>query len=130
MATLLESLQLCKIEPEDIIYLVREMGKRREEGNEVDFYTQIGILADKYSDGSDKPAVIMERMQCLIALMDEDRMRGWTIECPNSEAIFTSGAVFRATAIAPLHGDDKRLWFEPDEFSAIALAETPEEGYA
>ena len=126
----IEAMSQVRVEPQEIIDLVSEMNKLHEDGVDVSLFSQIGILAEKYPHGSDKPFIIMERMQCLVALMEDDRMRGWTLDGIEPGCKLTSSAVFQATANSPLHGDDHRVWFEPDEFFAAALSVTPADGHA
>jgi hypothetical protein len=58
-----------KIDPEDILFLVEEMGRLHDEGCEPSWFTQIGILSELFPDHTDEPYCIMERMQCLIKVM-------------------------------------------------------------
>ena len=123
---IIEQTQSTEIEPDDITYLVEEMTKRREAGDEVNFFTQIGILADRYGAQSPKPFAITERMQCLIKLMEaDDRMRGWTMDGVDPGCKLTHVAVFKATARTPLHFVNEQFQFDRDEFFQIALFETP-----
>ena len=40
-----------QIKPEEIVYLVKEMTSRHDENGKADWYTQVGILADRYLPG-------------------------------------------------------------------------------
>jgi hypothetical protein len=117
-----------QIEPEEIVHLVNEVNRHAEEGREISFELQAFILFQKYGK-SDRPFVILERLQCLLAIMDDDRMRGWTIESKdNPRCLMTNEVVFNATARAPIHFVDDRVHFDRDEFFKIALAESPSQG--
>ena len=126
----LDDLLTLTIEPDEILYLVKEMTKRHDEGHEVSWSTQIGILADRYPRGNNRAFCIMERMQSLIEMMKDDRMRGWSMDGPDPKCNLTSEAVFSATALAPLHIHGHRVSFVADEFFEILLRETPHEGQA
>ena len=104
------------------------MGRLHDEGCETSWFTQIGILSELFPDHSDEPYCIMERMQCLIKLMGEDRMRGWTMKTIDPTCTLTNRAVFTATATVPIRGDDNNRWFDADEFFAVALMDTPSSG--
>src|ERR1035437_2083370 len=89
--------QQALIEPKEIVYLVTEMAKRHDEG--ADWYTQIAILADPYPMPSERPFAISERMECLLEMLKDERMRGWSMEVPHTpDCILTHEAVFGATA--------------------------------
>jgi hypothetical protein len=118
------------VDPEDIIFLVKEMTKLREEGRNVDWATSIFILRDLYESDADKMFCVSERMRCLSKLMKDPRMKGWTIEDPDPECIITNHAVFRAVAKCMLRFDEKRTWFDADEFFRIVLEECDAEGTA
>jgi hypothetical protein len=86
----------------DILFLVEEMGRLHDEGCETSWFTQIGILSELFPAHSDEPYCIMERMQCLIKLMGEDRMRGWTMKTIDRTCTLTNRAVFTATSTVPI----------------------------
>jgi len=119
-----------KIEPEEIIYLVKEMTRLRDEGHEPNWYTSIGILAERYRNERGKPFCITERMECLAEMMKDPRMRGWSLDGPQEGCMITSEAVFTATAKCTLQANEKQFWFDADEFFNIALMSTPSEGSA
>lgn len=52
-------------------------------------------------------------------------MKGWSMDTDDPTCALTHEAVFRATAKAPLHHRGQRLGFDPDEFFALVLNETP-----
>ncbi len=121
--------QQARIEPEEIVYLVTEMAKRHDEG--ADWYTQIAILADRYPMPSERPFAISERMECLLKMLKDERMRGWSMEVPdNHGCILTNEAVFRAAALVPLHIVGERFKFDAEEFFSIVLGEADAEGNA
>jgi hypothetical protein len=119
-----------QIEPEEIVYLVTEMAKSHDEHGEVDWYTQVGILADRYPRDSIRSFCIMERMQCLIRMTKDKRMKDWSMDTDDPKCDLTHGAVFRATAKAPLYVRRQRLRFDADEFFTLVLNEAPSEGNA
>src|SRR5271156_1291664 len=120
-----------QIDPADIILLVSQMAKLKDEGREPDWYSQIGILADRFPRGSQKPLVIMERVQALIPMLKDKRAKGWSFEGVEPGCTITHEAMFRAAALAPLHcRDGRKLKFEPDEFFKIALEQTESNGPA
>lgn len=118
------------IESEEIIHLVQEMAKLREEGQDTNWYTSIGILAERYKDDRDRAVCISERMMCLTNVMNDDRMRAWTRKPDGKEYVLTNQAAFIAAAKCPLRYKDEKLFFDPEEFFQIALAESPAEGEA
>jgi hypothetical protein len=120
----------ARIEPEEILHLVTEMTKQHDEGQEVNWCTQVGILADRYPRKSPKLFAITERMQCLIEVMKDPRMRGWTFEVADPNCLITNEAVFRATALAPLHLIKDRITFDPEEFFQLVLGESEPEARA
>jgi hypothetical protein len=118
-----------EIDPADILHLVSEMGRRRDEGGEPNFFTQIAILSDRFPHGSLKPFVIIERMQALIPMMKDNRAKGWRFEGTEKGCTTTHKAMFRATALAPLHcPNGKKMKFDREEFFKIALAGTDTTG--
>ena len=120
------------ISTEEITYLVQEMARlhQERESREVDFYTAVAILAERYGDDHDRCYCVMERMRCLRSLVGDERMKGWTIQGVENGCLLTNEVIFRATAKCPLRADAKRVWFDPDEFFNIALRETESEGSA
>lgn len=125
-----ESIQMVQVEPNEILFLVTEMARNHDEGNDTNWYTQVGILASLYPDKPERAIAIVERMQCLIGLFGDERMRGWTLASRDPNCIITNGAVFRATALAPIHLIGEKFVFDADEFFSLALCETDAEGNA
>jgi len=119
-----------KIQPEEIIYLVQEMAALHEDGREPDWDSSLMILVKRHPGQPGKAHCIWERMRCLSEMAKDARMRGWTMNGPEEGCMLTSEAVFRATALCPLHAGDEEVRFDPDEFFSIVLSETPEEGRA
>lgn len=118
-----------QIDPADIIHLVSQMAKLRDEGREPNWYSQIGILADRFPRGSQKPLAITERMKALIPMLKDKRARGWSFEGVEPGCTITHEAMFRAAALAPLHcPDGRKLKFKPNEFFKIALEQTESSG--
>jgi hypothetical protein len=128
----IRNVQVMQIETEEITYLVSEMARQHEESapGEVDLVTAVVILAERYRDDQHRPFCIMERMRCLIELVTDERMRGWTVQGIEEGCLLTNEAIFGATAKCPLKADANRIWFDPDEFFQMALSETPVEGRA
>ncbi len=123
-----------EIATEEVTYLVEEMARRHQEREpgEVDFYTAVAILAERYVGTRDhhRSFCLMERMRCLTDLLRDERMRGWTIEAIEEGCLLTNEAIFQAVAKCPLKANTKRVWFDADEFFSIALSETEAEGRA
>jgi hypothetical protein len=71
---------------------------------------------------------VSERMRCLAELMKDPRMRRWTIEDPDPACMITNHAVFHAVAKCSLQMDEKKVWFDADEFFRIVLEECEPEG--
>jgi len=118
------------IEPEEVFYLVQEMAKAHEVDGEASWYTQGGILADRYPKDHVRAFCITERMRCLIGMTKDKRMKGWSMDTDDPKCDLTHEAVFRATAKAPMRAKGQRLQFDPDEFFALVLTETDSEGNA
>lgn len=119
-----------QIKPEEIVYLVKEMASRHDANGKADWYTQVGILADRYPNDSLRSFCLMERMQCLIGMMKDSRMKGWSMDVDDPKCILTNDAVFRATALAPMYVNGQRLRFKADEFFDLVLNEASSEGNA
>jgi hypothetical protein len=110
------------IEPEEIYYLVQKMAEHRQEHGEANFFTSIGILAERYRDDPDRTFCISQRMSCLIPLMNDPRMRGWSFEdSKDSKCTVTNAAVFIAVAKCSFLKRDESLSFDPDQFFKIVL---------
>ena len=114
-----------EIDPADIMHLVSEMGRLRDEGGSPNWYSQIGVLADRFPRGSRKPMAIMERMQALIPMLKDKRARGWSFESIDPGCTMTHEAMFRGAALAPLYCPKGRAFkFKREEFFAIVLEQT------
>jgi len=118
------------IQPEEIIYLVQEMSKLHNEGVKTDWYSSVGILAERHKGDRSRAVCISQRMMCLAKVMEDDRMRAWTKKPEGKEYILTNQAAFIAAAKCPLRYENEELFFDPEEFFQIALAESPAEGEA
>ncbi len=126
-----ESSRVVKIEPSDIKYLVLELEKLRGSGVSKGFETQVSILLKRHGvNKSSKIFAIIERMRCLVDLMEDDRMRGWTLQGTVEGCTLTHEAVFAATATCRLIYRDEHFSFDPDEFFRVALRHTPGEAKA
>jgi hypothetical protein len=123
-----------KITPEEIISLVKEMTRRREEGENVGYETAVFILCQRYDrndqEQHDKAFVIMQRLDCLTKLTNanDNRMRGWTLEGKEEGCLFSNEAVFRATALCRIRRKDGHAYFDPDEFFDLVLMESEPDG--
>lgn len=128
----IRAVQDLKIAPEEIIYLVEEMAHRHEEkqAGEVDWYTAMAITGEKYKDDHQRCFCIMERMRCFLPMLEDARMRGWTMRGREEGCLFTNEAIFRAVARCPLKADSRRMWFDNDEFFGVALSEAESQGTA
>lgn len=126
----IRTIQNLSIEPEEILYLVQEMTRRRETSNEVDWYTSLAILFDRYPCDGDRTFCINQRMECLLPMMADARMRGWSMDAVEPGCVLTNESVFRAVAKCPLHAGEDRLWFDPDEFFRLVLEESQPQGRA
>jgi hypothetical protein len=130
----IKELQKMEITAEEIIYLVDEMARKHQERErgEVDFYTAIAILAERYRNTQDhhRSFCVIERMRCLTDLLGDERMRGWTTQGIEEGCLLTNEAIFQAVAKCPLKANANRVWFEADEFFNIALGEMEPEGRA
>lgn len=118
------------VDPEGIVFRVREMTTQGEEGHGVDWTTSLFVLRDLYENDANRIFCISERIRCLKELMKHPRMRGWTIEDPHPAYVITNGAVFHAIAKCPLQMNENRIWFDADEFFRIVLEECEPEGKA
>ena len=128
----IKAIQAMQIKDEEIFYLVEEMGRLHQElePGEVDWYSAMAIMAEKSPDDHERIFCIMERMQCLMSLLKDERMRGWTMKGIEEGSLFTNEAIFRAVARCPLQADKQRMWFNPEEFFKLALRETDSKGRA
>jgi len=114
-----------KIDPQDVVDLFRELSARKEAGLDIDdgFTEMAFILMPRYAKEPDRIFCIVERALCLKAMMDDERWRGWTIQAREPDFIWADPSLFAATAKCPLHYENDRFHFNPDEFFAIALIE-------
>ena len=118
------------ITPEEIFYVVEVLARQHRERDDVDFYTMIGVLAERYQQDSRRSFCVMQRMRCTVELVQDKRMKGWTIQGIEDGCLLTNEAIFRAAAKCPMRATAKRIWFDPDEFFSIALSETEAVGRA
>jgi hypothetical protein len=116
-----------KITTAEILDLVKEMTRLRENGEKPDWYTAVAILSNRYEKQTGKVFCITERMQCFAELSNDERMRGWSIEAVEKDCILTNEAVFTAVALCPLKDDGNRVYFDPDDFFDIVLRESESE---
>jgi hypothetical protein len=133
----LNDINNTRIQPEEITYLVTEMGRLRHSGEKPDFAWATFLLFRRYKEMPDpdqlratKTFCIMERMQCLSHLATDERMRGWTADCPGEEWVLANEAIFHAAALCPVKEKNGRAYFDADEFFALVLKESPAEGNA
>jgi hypothetical protein len=126
----IKNVQSIEVRPSEIFDLVGEMAALHDEGGNPDWYTAAAITAGNFHSNPDKVISIMERMGCLIALMKDPRMRGWTIARIEEGCVFTHQSVFAATAKCTLQINEERIFFDPEEFFRIALIERDAEGQA
>ena len=112
-----------EINPQEIIDLVEEMTKKRNDGIETNWYTTVGLLADRYHDEYDRAFCIHERMQCLNNMMEDARMSAWTTRTNDLSFLYVNAAAFIAAAKCPLRFRDE-LYFDPEEFFRMALEES------
>lgn len=118
-----------EIDSADILHLVSEMAKLRDDGEEPSWFSQVGILADRFPHGSRKPVAIMERMQALIPMLKDKRARGWSFEGTEPGCTITHEAMFKAAALAPLHcPNGRKLKFQRREFFKVVLEQTESTG--
>ena len=122
--------QKMVVDPEEITSLVHEMNLRNQEQDEVDWFTCMAILFDRYPDDVPCTFCINERMQAFLPLMEDRRMQGWTFAGLEEGCTITNEAVFRAIAKCPLHANEEGTWFDPDEFFQKTLMESEPEGHA
>ena len=129
--SLVEKAMGLKIKPSDIKFLVSEMAKLHDTDALKGFEAQVFILLKRHGKKkTDKIFAIVERMRCLLALMEDERMRGWTLEGLEPGCILTHEAVFDATASCRLRDKDGHFAFDPDEFFELALKYREAEGNA
>jgi RHS repeat-associated protein len=126
----MDEVQRMVIEPDEITSLVREMNLRNQKQEEVDWYTCMAILFDRYPGDVPRTFCINERMQAFLPLMEDKRIRGWTSVGPELGCNITNEAIFRAVARCPLRADEEKIWFDPDESFRIALEESKPERHA
>jgi hypothetical protein len=124
---IIREIQAMQVMPEEITYFVQQLAQQQQDrvAGDADFYTVVAMLAERYQ-GADqhRSFCVMERMRCLVHLMSDERMRGWTVKSIDEDRLFTNEAIFRATAKCPLHADATQVWFDADEFFQVALSET------
>jgi hypothetical protein len=78
-----------KVELEEIIYLIREMTRCHDVEENAGFFTSIAILRERYrgeENSVDRMFCVFARIQCLSALMKDERIHGWTMETKGQSA--------------------------------------------
>jgi hypothetical protein len=109
------------------------MARRHEESDDdnIGLETATIIMIARYPGQVEKVHAIMERMRLLPQMMEDPRMRGWSMD-KRDDSVLTSEAVFRAVAKCPVRYDQvtDRTYFDADEFFRVVLDETPTEGTA
>lgn len=132
----LDDLYSTKVSHSEIMYLMKKMTRRHDEGSFVGFEAAAFVLAERYRgkrNGIKKTFAIMERMNALASLMKngDERLHGWTMDTDDPKCMLTHDAMFKATAICPLNIDEKqRAYFDADEFFEIVLKEADSEASA
>jgi hypothetical protein len=126
----MEEMQHREIEPEEIVFLVKEMAARHDGGGSVDWYSAVNILVERHKGDAEKVPCIMKRIECLMPMSKDPRMGGWSLDAPDKDCLVTKEAVFRAAAKCPLRATPRRMWFDADEFFDLALTEADSEGSA
>jgi hypothetical protein len=122
-----------EINPDDVAYLINEMARRRDKAEDDDFFTSIAILGERFhgqEKSADRMFCISTRMECLLGLTKDERMRGWTTEMNVPQHMLANWPLFHAVAACPLRVHDDRFYFDADEFFSIALEEIEPEGHA
>jgi hypothetical protein len=130
-----DDLYATKVEPEEILYVVTHMTRLHEEGKEPDFHAAMCIITDRHKrerNGMEKSFVIIERIHCLLRLIEskDERMRGWSMDSIDADCMLSNHAVFAATALCPMQKDGNHMSFDADEFFDIVLRESDSEGRA
>jgi hypothetical protein len=132
----MDDLYMTDVKLEELLYLLKKMTRLQDGGEKPCFESAAFILSERYrgkKNAVGKTFAIMERMNALAKLMriNDERMRGWTMETTEPECLLTNDAVFKATAICPLRKDsEQRMSFDVDEFFEIVLKEADSEGRA
>ena len=80
---------------EDILYLVQEMARRHEEsdGDNIGFETATIIMIARYPGQIEKVHAIMERMRLLPQMMEDPRMKGWSMDQGGRLRSYLGGSV-------------------------------------
>jgi hypothetical protein len=132
----IDDLYATKVKLEELLYLTKKMTRLHDDGEKPGFEAAAFILSERYrgkKNAVGKAFAIMERMNALARLMkmNDERMRGWTMDTIEPECMLTNDAVFKATAICPLRKDsEQRVSFDADEFFEIVLKEADVKGRA
>jgi hypothetical protein len=122
-----------KIKPSDVNFLITELTRRREGGEDCGFEAQAFILLHHYRKSKNKPIrmfATVERLRCLGEIMKDERMRGWTMQTKDPGCILTHEAVFDATALCRLVEKDEKLAFDTDQFFDLVLRRVEPEAHA
>jgi hypothetical protein len=128
--TFIEEMQQLKIEPEEILYLVKATAARHDEGAPVDWYSAVNILAERHKGDAEKVSCVMKRVECLIPMTKDPRMGGWSMETLDQDCLMTNDSVFHAVARCPLRATARKIWFDADEFFDLVLTEAESGGSA
>lgn len=121
-------IQNLVVETRELTDLVQEINKDDHEDGQTDWYTAVAILANRYKGDPDRAFCVLKRIECLLALMKEPRMRGWSVETTEPGCVVTHHAAFEAAARCPLRLSGDHFYFNPDEFFRIALEKRAPEG--
>ena len=115
----IRAIQSLIIEPEEIRFVVRELTKHRTSSHDGDWFTAMAILVQRYPGDLKRSCCISDRMECAVPLLNDRRMQGVAPDARNTSGS-SSQALFHAVAKCPLRTDGRRVWFDADEFFAIA----------
>lgn len=115
----IKAIQSLVIDPEEIRFIVRELTKEQNSSREAEWYALMTILVQRYPGDLQRSCCISDRMECAVPLMKDRRMKEIAPDLKDTSRS-TTQALFHAVAKCPLRTDGKRVWFDPDEFFALA----------
>ena len=115
-----------QIDPEEILDLFNELNRIPDPSPDW-FTTKAMVLIRRYPDDPDRALCIFERVDCIRALLDDERMRPWVRPAGDPDHTLTHKAVFAAVAKCPISLVDDNWRFDPDDFFRIVLLECDDE---
>jgi len=111
-----------EIPPAKFIECVHTVQRAMREFGTRDPRTRVEMIGGFFGDEEMGMAFVI-RMECMMELHSSPKAAPFVVKDANSTLLSSSLGMFHAAALAPIHYDDDRQYFDEDEFFAIAELE-------